>query len=157
MQKKRIYLLIIAFLLLSSLLIPHQAHACSCYTPPFWREWEQAEAVFIGTVAHIEYLPPAEIMSSGDPITYTLSVQTMFKGVATSQLQVRSTVETCSAGFQEGGRYMVYAFRQGDKLATSLCNYNHPAGTVRPYQRDILNTVQRVWGGLGLRAWEILY
>lgn len=152
MQKKLTHLLIIA-----SLLLPHQAHACSCYIPEFWDEWEEAEAVFIGTVAHIEYSPPAELMSSGDPITYTLRVQTMLKGSNVTELQVHSTREGCGAQFWEGESYMVYAHRQDNMLSTYLCNYNHPAGTVRPYQRDILNTVQRVWGGLGLRAWEILY
>jgi hypothetical protein len=157
MQKKLTHLLIITILLVPSLLLPHQAHACSCYTPPFWREWEQAEAVFIGTVAHIEYSPPAEFMTSGDPITYTVQVHTMLKGANVPQLQVGSTIESCSADFREGERYIVYAHRYAEGLKTYSCNYNHPAGTVRPYQRDILNTVQRVWSGLGLRAWEILY
>lgn len=162
MQKKVAHFFIIVVVLLVPLLIPHQVHACSCITPSFSRfsqEFERADTVFMGTVVKVQQMPPAEITSSLDPITYTFQVHAVWKGSRSSQIQVRSANDTASCGayFIEDTPTIVYAFGSDEDLETYLCTLNHPANSTLLYRWTFFNAVQKVRQGWGLPVREFYY
>lgn len=156
MRKKMIFLLFVGMFLTVNLLLPYQARACSCFLPYTWAESQQAEAIFLGTVTDIQYLPPTPIMSSGDPITYTFQVHMVYKEGELSPVHVQSARETdsCGAGLRIGETYVVYAFRYQERalLWVTLCSHTHPADTLSPFRYDILMLIQDLRGKLGLKV-----
>lgn len=152
MPKKVTHLLIIAFLLLPFLLVPHQAHACSCGTRPFPVEFEGAHAVFIGTVTHIQDPPPSDIVWTSDPITYTFSVHRVLKGTQVTIHKVQSVRDTvsCGAGLEMGEMLVVYAFWYDSYLGTYLCDLNHPVNSLDIYFRQLNYSIKRLNEQLGL-------
>jgi hypothetical protein len=152
MQKKVAHLFIIIVVLLVPLLIPHQAHACSCGTRPFRAEFEDAHAVFIGTVTHIQDPPPSNIISTSDPITYTFRVHRVLKGTPVTIHKVQSVRETmsCGAGLEIEEMLVVYAFWYDSYLGTYLCNLNHPVNSLDIYFRQLNYSIEQLNEQLGL-------
>jgi hypothetical protein len=155
MLNKVFHFFIIAVFLVVTLMSPYQAQACSCILPYVWREWEQSEAVFLGTVTDIQYMPPAPVMSSSDPITYTFDVHTVYKVGELSPFKVQSARETdsCGAGLEIGETYVVYAFpyQEQELLWTHSCTHPHPAATLSWYRYDILMVTRTLRGALGFK------
>lgn len=145
------------FLVLAALLLvgmPSAAWSCSCVpSPPPAVAFEGADTVFLGRVLAVRsgetwfgYLEmfARSVWSNGrDPYirkweespralkAVELEVLESYKGVSTKTATVyTSTTEAeCGAGFQQGGRFLVYGYMMDDPLtpgsrfvATSLCS-----------------------------------
>lgn len=115
------------FLFLGFLLavLSYDVNACSCMsggTP--CRDYWTAAAVFTGTVIysspttykHGEYEVPARLVR--------FNIDQSFRGVKGNEVEVRTGLGggDCGYAFQLGGRYLVYAYMDGDKLATGICS-----------------------------------
>lgn len=113
---------------------------CKCGMPSAEGQFARAELAFAGTVLHIaetEYpgydAPPAVQGGGGtmvltvhlgvgeQPVTFV--VARGWKGAAQSDTVVVRDLGLCSAGFREGGEYLVYATRnERGTLYTSRCD-----------------------------------
>ncbi|MBV1852240.1 hypothetical protein [Catellatospora tritici] len=100
------------------------ACACSCadFKPAESLDW--ADLAFTGVVVDIDR--PLLNDGSGD-LTATLKVESVVKGQATGEVEVKTAVEGPSCGFDfvEGNRYFVYS-REG---RTDLCIGNKSLGS----------------------------
>lgn len=158
MSKRFIHVMIITGVLLSSFLMPYQAEACTCLTAPFLTEWEGSEAIFLGTVSKVEEIEFSDGTFSYHLNLYTFENHRIWKGDDLPQIQVRSMPDSAACGyeFKQGESYMVYAYGTQDELRTSLCNYNHPTTTLRPYVLDIFRGVQRIRATFGFPQQDFL-
>ena len=104
------------------------AHACSCAEVGVPAHVRSADVVLLATVTRIEEPPLRRIMSSGDPRTYHLDVDTVFEGRAAGE--VRSAMSGASCGLEgivEGDRYLIFAEdRDQDGLWAGLCGGTSP-------------------------------
>lgn len=105
------------------------ASACSCV--PFTKAQlvENATAIFTGTVtgASAPFWPIGTCArSSADAVTYTVAVETVYKGDVAKTVTVRTAASGASCGyeFQAGKRYTVFATGTRDSLETNLCRGN---------------------------------
>jgi 5-hydroxyisourate hydrolase-like protein (transthyretin family) len=116
------------FLLASSLfLIAFATHAKACQCagsqPPCQAYWD-ASAVFVGTVT---FSTTTKIKQSGFEFIQRLvrfHVDRQLRGVETSEVEVLTGFGDgdCGYGFRLGGQYLVYAYRNAEKiLSTSNC------------------------------------
>jgi hypothetical protein len=155
-MRPKLFLPLVTILIITMLFAPHRVHACSCAISPFWQSFATSDVVFLGTLAAIEYPPSAETFSSANPITYTLQVHYVWKGVEGTTIEVSTARDSasCGADLQEGKTYMLYGYRNPtipSNLSTSLCSYTHPTTTFRPYWYDLDHLRQRIGVVLGLR------
>lgn len=98
--------------------------ACSCAGADTAGYVDRADVVLVGVVTDRQGPPLRPVMSSGDPATYTVEVDRVFKGEARPTTYVLSADSGASCGLEgieEGGRYVVFADRSGDELWASLC------------------------------------
>lgn len=104
------------------------AVACSCAAVSDARYRRAADAVFAGTVVAISDPNPGPGVSSADPITFTFAVERVAKGATDIQQEVVSARDSASCGcdFAQGGRYVVYATRDGGTLRASACGGSRP-------------------------------
>lgn len=109
--------------------------ACSCANVSTPEYVDGADAVFTGTVVDKQPPPKRPVMSSTDPVTYTLDVERTFKGDLSDPLPVLSAVSGASCGLEGvrvGGRYVVFAAQgRGGALWASLC------GGTAPWSADL--------------------
>ena len=86
-----------------------------------------AAAVFVGTVVAVrENERPKQtdqIDTEWEPMAYRFSVEQSYLGVAGTEIEVftGSGGGDCGIRFGMGQRYLVYAYRYGDKLSTTMC------------------------------------
>ncbi|GGG00620.1 hypothetical protein GCM10010912_51840 [Paenibacillus albidus] len=122
-------LIIMSVLLMATALLtvrPEVTYACSCVVPgaPL-EELERSAAVFSGEVVSVE-AKPSVVQSSGDPVTVTFNVQTIWKGEVGSTVTVTTAMSSASCGFEftEGESYLVYSHKGegSDGLKVSLCS-----------------------------------
>ena len=104
-------------------------NACSCMSGgmPCHDYWKAA-AIFTGTVIDSspttskrgEYEVPARLVR--------FNVDQSFRGVKGNEVEVRTALNEagCGYAFQLGGRYLVYAYSDADKLATGICSRTRP-------------------------------
>jgi hypothetical protein len=128
MRSTRHFALALAFLA-AALLAPAAAHACSCIQPPPPAEaLEQADAVFVGTVAAID---PADGPAGFPKLAVRFDLETVFKGDLDGEAVVETPESSAACGytFEEGETYLVYAFEvgEGEGWSTSLCSRNAKA------------------------------
>lgn len=100
------------------------ASACSCAGAGTAEYVDAADVVVLGTVTDRQGSPLRLVMSSGDPATYTIEVEHVFKGMARPTVHVLSAGSGASCGLEgvdEGGRYVVFADRSGQELWAGLC------------------------------------
>lgn len=104
--------------------------ACSCVQGTPQEYVDSADVVVLGTVTDRQGPPLRPVMSSGDPATYTVQVEQVFKGDVPPTAYVLSADSGASCGLEgveEGGRYVVFADRSGGELWASLCGGTAPA------------------------------
>lgn len=105
-------------------LAPTPAFACSCVGGTTSAHADWADVVLLGTVTHREPPPQRAMMSSGDPATYTLEVEQVFKGESAATTQVLSAVSGASCGLENieiGEEYVVFASPSRGELWANLC------------------------------------
>lgn len=97
--------------------------ACSCVQASPAEHVDAADVVVLGTVVDRQGPPLRPVMSSGDPATYTVEVERVFKGVVRPTVHVLSADSGASCGLEaeEGRRYMVFADRTRGELWAGLC------------------------------------
>lgn len=101
------------------------AWACSCAGAGDAEYFESAEVVFTGVVVERTSHPPeGPYGSSGDPIDFTVDVESMLKGRVDDPAVVRTAVSGASCGFsfEVGKRYQIFGEREGDVVHASLCS-----------------------------------
>lgn len=134
---KTLRLLAVALLAGAGLVIlaPSPAMACSCVPAGTGQPVRWADAVFEATVTDVDEPPLRGLVSSTDPRTYHVEVQTVFEGEPADE--VRSAMSGASCGLEgvsEGDRYVFFATTETDGLWTSLCSGTAP-GTDRLVRR----------------------
>lgn len=109
------------------------AHACSCVALSDQEAFDQADAVFEGTVTGVD-TPDGPVVSSLDPSVWRFQVTDVFKGRALARQAVISPSSGASCGLElkEGERYYVFAWLdsvfetepqpKAGQLAGHLCN-----------------------------------
>lgn len=105
------------------------ASACSCIPPgPPEEELNESDAVFAGSVTTIEDRSSGGIVSSSRPLYVTFDVTETWKGPSNTMLTVITAASSASCGypFQEGQKYLVYAYSRNDDLHVSLCSRTAP-------------------------------
>ena len=111
--------------LVGLLLVPASAHACSCVAAGPAYHSRHAGVVFTGTVVgQVVSHPFWPTTSSGDPVTYRVQVDRVFKGRVGPVAPVRSVLSSASCGVEMavGRRYVVFADASGEgALRADLC------------------------------------
>lgn len=113
--------LIIAFGFLPIMFSAPEAFACSCnqnYPPN--KAFENSAAVFTGKVTDIQHNVGSYIVQ--------FSVQEAWKGLSDSQATITTSDNdgTCGYDFQQGVRYVVYAYGSEESLETGICSRTQP-------------------------------
>ncbi|MBX6751268.1 MAG: hypothetical protein IRY85_16655 [Micromonosporaceae bacterium] len=113
------------------------ACACSCGALSAEEAVARADVVFVGVAVEVTVPWRGPLSSSGDPVTVTFDVSTVYKGDVPANARVRTVRDsaTCGYPFVAGQRYLVHADRRTDGTwTTSLCDGNQPvdAATVLP-------------------------
>ncbi len=125
-MRRRWLLALVALLFVSG---PHPALACSCV--PFTKPQlvENATVVFPGVVTgrsrQFSFGIPCSV-SSADPVTFSIDVETVYKGDVPKTTTVTTVVGGASCGYEfvGGKRYTVFATASGGKIETNLCRGN---------------------------------
>jgi hypothetical protein len=117
--------LIIAFGFLPVVFSAPKAFACSCSTNPSNETFENSAAVFIGTVTGIEHSSNNTRLGS---YNVQFSVEEAWKGISDPQTTVITSDNdgTCGYDFQQGIKYLVYAYGSEESLQTGICNRTQP-------------------------------
>lgn len=112
--------LIITFGFLPVVFGAPKAFACSCSTNPPNEAFENSAAVFTGTVTDIQH----------DAGSYNVqfSVDEAWKGVSEPMVAIATSDNdgTCGYDFQQGVKYLVYAYGSEGSLQTGICNRTQP-------------------------------
>ncbi len=122
----------LALVALCALMMMSIASACSCMMPGTPAdEMANSDAVFQGRVVKIEMPVPNDGTGSA---TVTLDVSKVWKGQKSKTITVSTATNSaacgficespdCTAGFKEGGEYIVYAgdYNGDGALSTSIC------------------------------------
>jgi len=108
--------------------IPGRAMACSCVSPPpFEKAVKQADAVFVGEVASSDPVDGRQRFTGitvDGLVSYSFAVEEVVAGDVGSGVEVisHSSGATCGFPFQEGDRYVVFAYEGDGGLETNLCS-----------------------------------
>ncbi|MBI4900027.1 MAG: hypothetical protein HY829_06060 [Actinobacteria bacterium] len=119
------------------------ALACSCAFQRFPEYVAYADAVFVGTLAEIEGPAKRQIMSSTDPVTYTVAVDEVYEGAVGSTTVFESAVSGASCGLDGmvvDRRYVFFTTAEGGVPTASSC------GGTAPVTPRRLAAVQRLLG-----------
>jgi hypothetical protein len=134
-RRVRVVSAALATLVLGAALVPvlaGPAQACSCVGMTDAQAYEQADAVFAGRVESVT--EPAGlfgVVSSGDPVTATLVVDTVYKGSVYERMPVTTAYSSasCGADFVQGVEYAVFgtygssgSHAADDVLRAALCD-----------------------------------
>lgn len=116
---------VVAAVLLAS---PPSALACSCAQRGVLWAYEQASAVFVGTVAEVKALREAGAGARGPEAmnSYTFNVSRGFKGDLSHAVDVATAPygAACGYPFRVGETYLVFASESSRGLFTGLCSPN---------------------------------
>ena len=119
------------FVLLGFLLavFSSNVNACDCITSgkPCHDYWGAA-AVFTGTVVYSSRINIKRGEYEDTQRLVRFNIEQAFRGVRADEVEVMTGLgeSDCGYGFQLGGRYLVYAYEDGDKLSTSICSRTRP-------------------------------
>ena len=134
-------LLVLTFLLL---IFADEGNACSCAGTqmPCEAYWKSS-AVFLGTVTYTTTNTAKRGEYDFHSRVFRFTVDKAFRGVEAKEVEVLtgSGGGDCGYGFQLGGQYVVYAYRDNDnRLATSICSRTRPSSNADAdlvYFRDL--------------------
>ncbi len=121
------------------------ASACSCayeHTPELV---EGADEIFSGTLVSMADPPQHDVMSSTDPITYTVAVDAVYRGDVGITAVFGSPMSGASCGLEGmvvDRRYVVFVSTDGSERTASLC------GGTAPATPGLVNDVERLTGAL---------
>lgn len=110
--------------------------ACRCAGGAVREYVDRADVVVTGTVTDVEPPPRRPVMSSNDPVTYTVAVDRVYAGGAAAEVAVLSEASSASCGLEgvrAGGRYVVFAAQRtvggepAHELWANLCGGTGPA------------------------------
>lgn len=104
--------------------------ACSCAMASTKDYVQGADVIVTGTLAELQDPPQQQVMSSTDPVTYTVTVDRVFKGDAGSEVEFTSAVSGASCGLEgmtADRRYTFFLNEGADGLTASLCGGTAPA------------------------------
>jgi hypothetical protein len=121
-------LLVLTFLLF---LFAEEGNACSCAgTPMPCEAYWKASAVFLGTVTYTTINTAKRGEYDFHSRVFRFTVDKAFRGVEAKEVEVLtgSGGGDCGYGFQLGGQYVVYAYRDNtNRLYTGICSRTRPA------------------------------
>ena len=121
MKTSRLVLALVAALSFLTL-VPTTAFACSCVAGSAEEYVDRADVVVSGRFVARDQ--PGRIVSSLDPVTYTVEVDRVHKGTASAELEVLTAVSGASCGLEGVAldrHYLVYATYEGAELWVGLC------------------------------------
>jgi len=106
------------------------ANACSCAFGggmPCHDYWKAA-AVFSGTVIYSSTTTSKRGEYDVRERLVRFNIDQAFRGVKGKEVEVRTGLgeSDCGYNFRLGGQYLVYAYGDGDKLATGICSRTRP-------------------------------
>lgn len=118
-------LLVVVTLFAALLVLPtSKAWACSCAQLTAEGAVAKADVAFRGTLTGVEDAPSGPVVSSKDPVNYTFTVGTVYKGSAKPVAVVQSPRSGASCGLEgmEPGReYVVFGESKGAGTLAELC------------------------------------
>lgn len=121
MNKMKVFVSLVFLLMVLS----SDVNACDCVAggTPCHDYWKAA-AVFTGTVIYSSSTTykRGEYDVTGRLVRF--NIDQPFRGVKGKNVEVRTGLgdSDCGYNFRVGGQYLVYAYNDGDKLATSICS-----------------------------------
>lgn len=106
------------FLYITFTLAPSSVSACDCDVPDDALEGlEKSDAVFTGKVKDIK-----KVKINGEPFDAVLvEVNEIWKGIQESEIVIYTTWSNCQFEFDEGEEYLLYSYRNEDRLYVSIC------------------------------------
>jgi len=119
------------------------ALACSCAYQRTGEFAAAADEIFTGTLTAITEPPRTGVVSSTDPITYTVAVDAVYRGDVGPVASFESAMSGASCGLEGMAvdrRYLVFVSTDGPKRAATSCGGTAPA---RPARVD---AVERLTG-----------
>ena len=121
---------VIVIAVLATTIRPGVAEACSCIgRVSSATAVQQADLVFVGTVARIERARPwsrptpdglVTVVFEPEPPVMTFEVAHVYKGSAAKQI-VMIGERSCGHPFKEGEAWLIYADRRDGRVATNSC------------------------------------
>lgn len=107
---------------------------CICETPALDARWDQAQAIFIGTVEKIDPVKNFADKPGMDPAAIvSLQIQESFKGITSEKdftLHTSLTRATCMGHpFESGATYLIFAYQKAPDRRETRSLYNFPSGT----------------------------
>lgn len=150
---------LLRFLLLTVVVLPGSvviggsgpAFACSCAYQDVPDAVVGADEIFAGTLVRMEDPPQRAVMSSSDPITYTVAVDSVYRGDLGMSTTFESPMSGASCGLEGmlvDRRYLVFLSTDGPRRTASLCD-----GTALATPKRI-NAVERLTGAPAHPAYE---
>lgn len=112
--------------------MPSLAQACSCAGPGTpCDSYGSAAAVFAGTVIGIRELErpkPEDKVGLFYRRAFKFSVEQSYLGISGTEVEIVTGRGggDCGYSFRMGGRYLVYAYRSQNQLATNICSRTKP-------------------------------
>ena len=97
------------------------AHACSCVTASMAKHAQQAQAVFTAKVTGVE--------RTGSTATYAVTVESVYKGKVSAQMDVTSSADGASCGLENvvaDRRYLFFGSLSGTTVQANLCGGTVP-------------------------------
>lgn len=124
--------LVFALLVASGVLVgvgAGPAFGCDCASGSVKNFVGYADVIVTGTLTEMDDPPQQEVVSSMDPITYTVDVDQTFKGDVAPQVVFTSAMSGASCGLenmQADRRYAFFLNTAGDGLDANLCGGTAP-------------------------------
>lgn len=152
-MKKRLPYGLALFLVLTTLLIPSPALACSCAWPGTpQEEFQTTDAVFLGQVTGYGFgTRLSDFLRQNTPFpdrflslhrTYTISVLQSWKGVDVDRITIHSDLDGCGYPLIPGEKVIFYAGQSGGDLFVSQCSRTTWAdSSLAPEDLAYLNTL----------------
>lgn len=106
------------------------ALACSCAYQHMPEFVDGADEIFTGTLTAMTEPPRTGVVSSTDPITYTVAVDAVYRGDVGSVAFFESAMSGASCGLEGmtvDRRYLVFVSTDGSKRAATSCGGTAPA------------------------------
>lgn len=106
------------------------ALACSCAYQHMPEFVDGADEIFAGTLTGMSGPPERGVVSSTDPITYTVAVDAVYRGDVGSIAFFESAMSGASCGLEGmtvDRRYLVFVSTDGSKRAATSCGGTAPA------------------------------